>query len=58
MRSGRRQVITIPDDVRIEGVVADFRPGEVRVLPIVYKSVPLGVAVLATAGAFAADQRA
>lgn len=58
VRSGERQVITIPDDVRIEGVVADFRPGEVLVFPITYKSVPLGVVVLATVGTFAADQRA
>ena len=29
--------------------MADFRPGEVRVYPVTYKSVPLGVIVLATA---------
>ena len=57
VRTRQRQVIRIPDDVRIEGVVADFRPGEVLVFPIIYKSVSLGVAVLATAGTFAVDQR-
>ena len=58
VRSGERQVVTIPDDVRLEGVVTDFRPGEVLVSPVTYKSVPLGVVVLATGGTFAPDQRA
>jgi len=57
VRSGERQVVSIPDDVRLEGILADFRPGEVRVHPITYKSVPLGVIVLATETAFTADQR-
>jgi len=57
VRSGQRQVIRIPDDVRIEGVLADFRPGEILVFPITYKSVSLGVAVLATAQTFATNQR-
>jgi len=56
VRSGRRQAITIPEDALLEGVVADFRPGEVRVYPVTYKSVPLGVVVLATPGAFTAGQ--
>ena len=56
VRSGRRQAITIPQDVLLEGVVADFRPGEVRVYPVTYKSVPLGVVVLATPSAFSSGQ--
>ena len=56
VRSGRRQAITIPEDVLLEGVVADFRPSEVRVYPITYKGVPLGVVVLATPSAFTAAQ--
>jgi diguanylate cyclase (GGDEF)-like protein len=56
VRTGQPQTITIPEDVRIEGVVTDFRPGEVRVCPIAYKGVPLGVVVLATPGVFTADQ--
>ena len=57
VRGGERQVITIPDDVRLEGVVADFRPGEVHVYPVTYKSVPLGVVVLATAKTFSGEQQ-
>ena len=52
VRSGQRQLITIPEDVLLEGVLADFRPGEVRVYPVTYKSVPLGVVVLATSASF------
>ena len=58
VRSGERQTITIPEDVRLEGVLADFRPAEVCVYPVTYKSVPLGVVVLATASTFTAQQRA
>ena len=57
-RTGERQVISIPDDVRVEGVVADFRPAEVIVFPVIYKSVPLGVVVLATGRTFDPDHRA
>jgi two-component system, cell cycle response regulator len=58
VRTGERQVIAIPDDVRVEGVVTDFRPGEVIVFPVIYKSVPLGVVVLATGRTFGPDHRA
>jgi two-component system, cell cycle response regulator len=58
IRGGQRQVITMPDDVLLEGVLADFRPREVRVYPIEYKQVPLGVAVLATPSAFTVEELA
>jgi two-component system cell cycle response regulator len=55
VRTGRKTVISIPDNVMVEGVVVDFRPSEVIVSPITYKGVPLGVLVLATGGSFNAD---
>jgi len=55
-RSGERQVITIPEDVLLEGVVAECRPGEVWVCPVTYKGVPLGAAVLATTGRFSLSE--
>lgn len=58
MRTGEQQAITIPEHVRVEGVMTDFRPQEVLVLPIIYKKVPLGVLVLASASTFTADHRA
>ena len=57
-RTGQRQVISIPENVRVEGVLTDFRPGEIVVFPIDYKSVPLGVIVLATGHSFSTDERA
>lgn len=58
MRTSENQAITIPEHVRIEGVMTDFRPQEVLVLPVIYKKVPLGVLVLASASTFTADHRA
>lgn len=58
LRTERTQIISIPDDVQVAGVVTDFRPSEVTVSPIGYKGVPLGVVVLATGRPFTADHRA
>jgi diguanylate cyclase (GGDEF)-like protein len=58
LRTETTQVIAIPDDVQVEGVVTDFRPSEVIVSPIAYRGVPLGVVVLATGRPFNADHRA
>jgi diguanylate cyclase (GGDEF)-like protein len=51
-KTGQRLSIAIPEGVRIESVAVDFRPAEVLIYPVIYKSVPLGVLVLATGSAF------
>ncbi len=56
IRTGQKQVISIPDDVRVEGVMMDFRPSEILVLPVKNKEMSLGVVVLATGFTFDADQ--
>ncbi len=56
VRTGEIQTITIPQDVKVEGVVMEFRPKEVIVLPIKNKGVFLGVIVLATGQTFESDQ--
>ena len=38
VRNGERQVVAIPEDVVLESVLADFRPGEVRIYPITHKN--------------------
>lgn len=53
---GQSQTIHIPEDVRVEGVVMEFRPKEVAILPIKRKGVNIGVAVLATGQTFDSDQ--
>jgi diguanylate cyclase (GGDEF)-like protein len=58
VRTGQRQVLSIPDDVHVESVVMDFRPSEVIVSPVTYKGILLGVVVLATGRSFDADHRA
>ena len=58
IRTEQKQVISIPDDVKVEGVIMDFRPSEIIVLPIKNKGVSLGVVVLATGLKFDADQHA
>jgi len=58
VRTGEPQTIRMPESVRVDGVLAEFRPNEVFVLPATYKSIPLGVVVLATAGAFDPAARA
>jgi len=47
--------VKIPQDVKIEAVMADFRPSEVIVIPIDFKENVLGVVVLATANVFTND---
>ncbi|MEW5825489.1 MAG: diguanylate cyclase [Candidatus Bipolaricaulota bacterium] len=58
VRTGDSQVIRMPEGVRVDGVLAEFRPSEVFVLPATYKEIPLGVVVLATSGSFDGEARA
>ncbi|MGB3210809.1 MAG: diguanylate cyclase [Desulforhopalus sp.] len=55
IQTGKKQVISIPRDVLIEGVVMDFRPSEIVVLPVTSKNTPVGVIILATARKFSVD---
>ncbi len=57
LRSEKRQIVILPDDVAVEGVLADFRPREVIVEPILYKHVPLGAIVLASSSGFGEEVR-
>ena len=57
MRAGETQTIRFPEDVRVDGVVASFRPTEVFILPATYKSIPLGVVVLAATAPFSPEAK-
>jgi two-component system, cell cycle response regulator len=57
LRVESRQVVSIPDDVVVEGILANFRPREVLVDPLSYKHVPLGAVVLASTGVFSEQIR-
>lgn len=58
LRTGRQQVITLPDGDRIAGLTPEERFREVLAAPVVCKGAPLGVVVLATARRFDADDQA
>ncbi|MFA6681042.1 MAG: sensor domain-containing diguanylate cyclase [Sphaerochaeta sp.] len=55
MQTLKRNVINIPDDVMLEGVMTSFRPSQIIVEPIVYKQLPLGVVVLASYETFSSE---
>ena len=46
LRQGKSQKFALPEDVQMEGILTDFRPREIYVLPATYKQVPLGAIVL------------
>ncbi len=51
-RNELRLRLTLPEDVRVEGVLTAFRPQEVVVEPIRYKELMLGLIILASAKPF------
>jgi diguanylate cyclase (GGDEF)-like protein len=57
LRKAKTQQVPIPDSVQLEGVLANFRPQEVYVLPATYKEIPLGVVVLGKAAPYEAEEQ-
>ena len=57
VRTGESQVIRMPDDIQVDGVMTHFRPSEIAILPAMYKGIPLGVILLATADSFDSDAK-
>ncbi|GAB6040610.1 GGDEF domain-containing protein [Endothiovibrio diazotrophicus] len=55
MRSGDCGTVEVPEEVRIEALLADFRPREILVVPIQFKNSPLGAVVLAGTEPFSGD---
>jgi len=54
MRTHERQIIRFPDDVAIDGIIADFQPNELFVEPILYKNTLLGILILGKSAPFPA----
>ncbi|MEW6728343.1 MAG: GGDEF domain-containing protein [Pseudomonadota bacterium] len=52
MKGGDIRLLQIPEGLKVDGVVMEFRPLEVFIVPILYKEVTLGVVVLASATPF------
>ena len=56
-QKGEIQNIHLPNEIKIEGVLAEFRPREIIVFPAKYKEVPLGVVVLGKTEAYTAGEQ-
>jgi diguanylate cyclase (GGDEF)-like protein len=56
-RTETRRIISLPEGVRVEGVLTTFRPTEVILEPVLYKEVMLGLIILASAGHFTQNAR-
>lgn len=54
-RSESRMKLTMPAEVQIEAVLAEFRPQEVVIEPIFYKDVMLGLIILASASKYSTN---
>ena len=50
-------ILDLPDDILVDGIVAGFRPRQVLLLPLVFKSVVLGVVILAAGHEFRSEGR-
>ena len=55
LRSESRVALSLPEDVKVEGVLTDFRPRDVIIEPVLYKEVVLGLILLASASPYDAD---
>ena len=56
LRRGQTKIITLPKGIQMEGILADFRPSEILVLPTSYKEVPLGAVVLGKTGTYQPEE--
>jgi two-component system cell cycle response regulator len=52
IQTAKRQIVQMPENITVDGVLANFRPREIIVDPVLYKGIPLGVIILASAKGF------
>ena len=55
LRNENRLILTLPENIRVDGVLAKFQPREVIIEPILFKNVMLGLLVLGSANSFSLD---
>jgi two-component system cell cycle response regulator len=56
LRTEKGMNIRLPENIVLEGVLADFRPREVLIEPILYRETVLGAVVLAKSSVFQAEE--
>ena len=52
IKSGKRQIVRFPDYLNLDGVLAEFRPTEIVIEPILLNSIPIGMILLASVASF------
>ena len=52
LKTKKRQIISFPENVTINGALIDFQPKEIIVDPLIHNQIPLGVIVLASTTVF------
>ena len=52
LQKKERQIIRLPEDLMLDGVLAHYRPREILLEPILYKQVVIGILILATVETF------
>ncbi len=57
LRQGKSLKVPLPETVLMEGILTDFRPREIYVLPATYKQVPLGAVVLGKVEPYRAEEQ-
>jgi diguanylate cyclase (GGDEF)-like protein len=55
LKTESRNIVDIPDDLMLDGVVTDFRPRVSILEPIKYKQIPMGIIVLVSGSLFRDD---
>ncbi|WP_232470222.1 MULTISPECIES: GGDEF domain-containing protein [Methylococcus] len=57
LRTERRHRVKLPEDLLVDGMLAQFRPREVLIDPVQHKEVVLGAVVLASGQGFSVEDR-
>lgn len=57
-KTKKRLCLELPDDIKLDGILLDFRPRHILAEPIMYKGVVLGVVVLAGTDEFTTEKAA
>lgn len=52
LKNSTREYIQIPEQVKIDGLVANYRPSHTLIEPIIYKDISLGIIILSNDTAF------
>jgi len=55
LKTESRNIVDIPDDLMLDGLVTDFRPRVSILEPIKYKQIPMGIIVLVSGSLFRGD---